>query len=162
MKWRDLVKSWGLTNLKLNAGFLQCEFSPTKDDMTAAWYLYVELITRVTTQQLPPSKGDELTALKSVYELFPLTREILKKQGEGCIEFTRIAIVVLNQVIRPFTTKWHGISEKNGFDSEESRDEFRSDLDELQEKLRRYTKLLAYMARVEDVTDMEILQNGPA
>ena len=40
--------------------------------------------------------GMEKTALGSVYSLFPITREIIKCNGRGCAEFTKLAIVVLN------------------------------------------------------------------
>lgn len=45
------------------------------------WDLYVELITRVATQRLEPDEGDEPAAIKSIYELFPLTRETIKRNG---------------------------------------------------------------------------------
>jgi len=34
---------------------------------------------------------------------------------EDCIQFRKIAIVVLNQVIRPFTVKWHRLSLAGAF-----------------------------------------------
>ena len=71
----------------------------------AAWELYIELLTRITTQPLPQSYGDEKTALDSVFSIFGLTRSIIKENGTNCIEFTKIAIIVLNQIIRPFTAK---------------------------------------------------------
>lgn len=69
--------------------------------------MYVELITRITTQPLVQNKGDEATALESIYNIFEITREILKSEGKKAKNFTKIAIVVLNQMIRPFTAKWH-------------------------------------------------------
>ncbi len=72
----------------------------------AAWDLYVELLTRITTQPLPDEDGVEQTALDSIYALFGITRETLKAHGRSCIQFAKIAIVVLEQVVRPFTAKW--------------------------------------------------------
>jgi hypothetical protein len=65
------------------------------------------LLTRVTTQYLAPEDGDELEAIESVYAIFPLTREILRRHGSGAGEFAKLAIPVLNQIIRPFAAKWH-------------------------------------------------------
>jgi hypothetical protein len=87
--------------------FLEAEFKPIDPDRTAAWELYVELLTRVTTQYLGPSEGDEETALDSIHILFALTRDILKKAGPNAVEFPKLAILVLNQIIRPFSAYWH-------------------------------------------------------
>src|SRR5882762_5104389 len=115
MKLRDFLEKWGLTKLKLNAKFLELEFTPKDPDREAAWELYIELLTRVTTQYLSPEDGDEKAALESFHAIFPLTREILRRRGSGCGEFAKIAIPVLNQVIRPFTAKWHRLSLAGSF-----------------------------------------------
>jgi len=136
-------------------GFLEGEFLPKDPDRYAAWELYVELLTRITTQYLAPEEGDEQTALDSVHELFPLTREILRKQGSGAGEFAKLAIPVLNQVIRPFTAKWHRLSLKHGIEDPQRRRDFRAELSALQRTLRSYTRALGEMARVEDLTGLE-------
>ncbi len=107
MQLKKLLEKWDLTSLKIKTPFLDMEWEPRDEDKTAAWELYVELVTRVATQRLTPDEGDEAAALKSIYELFPLTRSTIKSNGRHCINFTRIAVVVLNQKIRPFTAKWH-------------------------------------------------------
>ncbi|MDE0184109.1 MAG: hypothetical protein OXP71_01495 [Candidatus Poribacteria bacterium] len=145
----------GLETLKINIKFLQAEFKIHDLDKEAAWELYIELLTRITTQPLPEDSGDNKTALESVYSLFPLTREVIKRKGPGCLEFTKIAIVVLNQVIRPFTAKWHKLSLECAFEIPEKVREFREELADLQEKLRVYTRALAAMADVEDLTALE-------
>ena len=58
--------------------------SNEKADEKAAWEMYVEMITRIITQPLPPDHGDERTALKSVYSLFEITRNVLKEHGQDC------------------------------------------------------------------------------
>ena len=63
---------------------------------------------------------------------------------------------MLNQVIRPFTAKWHKKS-LNGF-NEEDKTAFRDELKELQKKLRIYTQMLGEMAGVEEVNDLTILE----
>jgi hypothetical protein len=64
--------------------------------------------------------------------------------------------VVLNQVVRPFTAKWHSLSISHAFSDKEKCREFRHELTVLQSKLRAYTQMLAYMAGVEDLTELEI------
>jgi len=155
MKRRDFLEKWGLSGLKLNVGFLEAEFHPDDADRAGAWELYIELLTRVTTQYLSPEHGDEQTALESVHSLFPLTREILKRNGSSATEFAKLAIPVLNQVIRPFTAKWHRLSLAGAFKDAARCAEFRAELSELQKLLRNYSRALADLAQVEDLTTLE-------
>ena len=114
----------------------------------AAWDLYVEMETRIITQPLAPKHGDEKTALKSIYSLFKTTRDILKKYGPDCSEFSEIALAVLNQMVRPFTAKWHRKKLKGAFKSKAECAKFRKELASLQKILRAYTVVLAKMAGV--------------
>jgi hypothetical protein len=156
MKLADLFEKWNLTGLKVKTPIMEMEWNPSDPDRDAAWDLYIELLTRIATQPLSHDEGVEKTALESVYKLFEITRQILKDRGRSCTQFARIAIVVLNQVIRPFTAKWHLLSERNAFSNPIKCHEFRVELSELQVKLRNYTRLLADLANVEDLTDTEI------
>ena len=160
MKLRDFLENWKLSNLKLNLRFLEAEFAPSDADREAAWDLYVELLTRITTQRLTPGDGDEKAALDSIYSIFAETRGILRARGSGCGEFAKIAIPVLNQIVRPFTAKWHRLSLQNCFEDDQLNQEFRDELEELQEKLRQYTQALAAMAHVEDLTKLEAEKDG--
>lgn len=155
MLWRELLDQWGLTGLKINRGVLDAEFRPGDQDKDAAWALYVELLTRITTQPLPQEHGDEKSALESVAQLFPLTREILRTTGgRHAREFAKIAIVVLNQKVRPFTAKWHKLALGGAFDGLARCKEFRDELAELQDVLLRYTRLLGSMAGLEANDDL--------
>lgn len=154
MKWMDWLEKWGMTSLNFNAGFLEMQWEPKDPDRKAAWELYVELLTRVATQSLAPEDGDEKTALDSVFSLFPLTRDTLKRH-HGCGEFAKIAIVVLNQVVRPFTARWHRLSLAGAFQESARCREFRAELVALQTRLRQYTQMLADMAGVENLTELE-------
>ncbi len=155
MKRRAFLEEWGLSSLKINLGFLEGEFAPHDHDRAAAWELYIELLTRIFTQDLAPEDGDEQAALDSVYAIFPLTREILRRHGSNCGEFAKLAIPVLNQIVRPFTSKWHRLSKSKTFDSVDRCSEFRAELATLQPSLRNYTRALAAMADVEDLTVLE-------
>ncbi|KGJ88567.1 hypothetical protein [Colwellia psychrerythraea] len=155
MKWGKWLENWDMTSLKIKTPFLEMDWCPKDEDKAAAWELYVELLTRVTTQKLDDNHGDEKTALNSVFSLFSITRDVMKNNGRHCIEFTKIAIVVLNQVVRPFTAKWHRLSVSDAFDDSAKCNEFRVELAELQRVLKIYTRMLADMAGVEDLTDFE-------
>jgi len=155
MNWGKWLEKWEMTSLKLNASFLELEWKPKDEDKSAAWELYIELLTRISTQSLEDNHGDEKTALESVYTLFAITRQILKNNTRNCTEFTKIAVVVLNQVVRPFTAKWHRLSLQGAFTDFKRQNEFREDLVSLQVVIKKYTKMLADMAGVEDLTTLE-------
>ena len=156
MKLGDLFKSFNLEKVKLNLSVIEMEMSFEPVDQDAAWELYVEMLTRIVTQPLPSEDGDEKTALDSIYALFGITREILRRRGRGTIQFSKIAIPVLNQVVRPFTAKWHKESLVRAFDHENKRKEFREELRILQSELRNYNSMLAKIAGVEDLTNLEL------
>lgn len=155
MNWKTLLTNFQLEKISLNASFLQAEFEFKTADQDAAWELYIEMLTRIVTQPLPSNVGDDKTALDSVYSLFPTTREILRRRGRGTIEFSKIAIPVLNQVVRPFTAKWHRESLAGAFNDPEKQTQFRKELEILQSDLRNYNRMLAEIAEVEDLTDLE-------
>lgn len=160
MKWSRWLENWDMTSLRINLKFLEMEWQPNKADEDAAWELYIELLTRVATQRLPTEHGDEDTALSSIFSLFESTRNVIKNYKRDCIEFTKLAIVVLNQVIRPFTAKWHKQKLEGKFNDPEACRNFRSELEVLQSILRKYTQMLSSMAKVEDLTDLEFHQKG--
>ncbi len=141
--------------MKLGPSWANVEISIDASDSDAAWELYVEMLTRVVTQTLPIETGDEETALDSVYSLFPITREVLRRRGRRAINFTKIAVPILNQIVRPFTAKWHGKRLAGDLADEDIRNKFRDELATLQQDLRNYNRMLANIAGVEDLTDLE-------
>lgn len=155
-----LFGNFRLEKISLNLRIAQVELSFQETDRDAAWELYVELLTRIVTQPLPAGVGDEKAALDSVYSLFPATRQILRQRGRAAMQFSKVAIPVLNQVVRPFTAKWHQESLAGAFENEAKRREFREELESLQEELRNYNRLLADIAGVEDLTDLELVDDG--
>lgn len=146
---KSYLTRWNLDNLKIKSQFLEVDLKLNDADRDAAWEMYIELVTRITTQNLEDNQGCEKAALSSIHTIFGLTREVLKKYKKNCLEFSKIAVVILNQKIRPFTAKWHKISEEEGFNKENS-ELFRKELKELQKTLINYTKLLGDLAGVEE------------
>ena len=155
MNIKALFEKYDLDNVKINLKFVEAEIRLNTADKDAAWELYIEMLTRIVTQPLPSEDGDEKTALDSVYSLFSTTREILRLHGRKAIHFSKVAIPVLNQVVRPFTAKWHKESLSGSFKNAGKREEFREELAALQDKLRNYNRMLAEIAGVEDLTDLE-------
>ena len=155
MNLKTLFQNFHLESIRLTPTGGSVEISFKQDDKDAAWELYIEMLTRIVTQPLPAESGDERTALDSVYALFGITREILRRRGRGTIEFSKVAIPVLNQVVRPFTAKWHRESLAGAFSDDGKCADFREELEDLQEELRNYNRILAEIADVEDLTDLE-------
>ncbi len=154
MKIQKLFEDWGMTSLKLKLGFLETEWEPQVADAEAAWEMYVELLTRIATQPLSDDTGIESSALASVYSLFGITRGILREYGKDSIGFAKIAVIILNQVIRPFTARWHKLSEEGAFEDESQCLIFRAELKELQVQLGNYMGMLAEIADVEEISSI--------
>jgi hypothetical protein len=155
MNLLEWLRKWNLESLKINAHFLEAEFTLKEADRIASWELYTELLTRIGTQFLRPGDGNEEGALKSLYSLFDITRQIIKKNGPGCMEFTKVALVILNQVLRPFTAKWHGRFSNGATINATERQQFRDELEAIQKKIRSYTGMLSDFAGVENLLELE-------
>lgn len=149
---KNIFHEFQLTNVNLSLPFMSAEIKFEDADKKAAWNLYVELITRTTIQSLPDGSGSESSALESVYAIFPITRKILKKYGRKGQSFSKIALIVLNQILRPFTTKWHKISRNGMLQNREMAILFRKELADLQNDLRKFAGMLAKIAEVEDIS----------
>ena len=96
-------------------GAITGEWQPDASERSAAWELYVELVTRISIVELKPDEGLIRDALSSLYTLFGSTRTILRKYGpavapkrrRGQISLGTIALAMLNLAIRPILTRWH-------------------------------------------------------
>ena len=157
MNLGDLFKNFHLEKISLNLSAVQLELSFQDADKDAAWELYVEMLTRIVTQPLNLEMGDDETALDSVHSLFETTRDILRRHGRESIHFSKVAIPVLNQVVRPFTAKWHRERLDGAFDDVKKVAEFRTELEILRQDLRNYNSMLSMIAEVEDLTDLELM-----
>lgn len=142
---------------------LSGKWVPDKAERDAAWELYVELVTRIAVVPLAPGHGILREALTSLYQLFGVTREILRKYGpaiarppsRGQYRFGHLAIWMLNAALRPMLAQWHPLLQ----DWETARDagrsvraheaawehsaELRAELEALREVLLRYAEILA-------------------
>jgi hypothetical protein len=96
-------------------------------DELAAHDLLSELRTRIATQRLPYQHGVEASALKSLWDIFDLTRKAMKDHP-GCSKFAQVATNMLNVDLRPFTAKWHRALDAGLLDSRDGANEFRDEL----------------------------------
>jgi hypothetical protein len=91
--------------------FAEMKFAVNAEYRTVAWKLFIETLTRISTQPLDMDSGSLREALTSLYTLFADTRELLKEMRPSkpttgtTVEV--FAIKMLNQELRPFLSKWH-------------------------------------------------------
>lgn len=152
---------------------LSGEWRPDDTERDAAWELYVELVTRISVVPLPPTHGVLREALTSLYQLFGVTREILRKYGPavakppklGEYRFGHLAIWMLNGALRPFLSRWHPIlmeweeARPDGTTSVaherswERSEELRADLESLRRVLLDYAGVLALVCEAPALID---------
>jgi hypothetical protein len=146
-------------------------WEPNDTERRAAWELYVELVTRVAVVPLPDDRGIAREALISLYQLFPIHREVLRKAGPAVAEPKRngeynlgyLSVAALNFCVRPFLATWH--PQLSAWESTRKDEisplqherawprhaELRSDLDLLRGQLRTYAQWLSAACDVPDL-----------
>lgn len=162
------------TKFGINLGFLAIDAEWELDEVQkkAAWEMYVELATRITTAPLLPGEGLLREALTSLYSLFGTTREILKKHGPSIaipgnpddITFGHLAVAILNKVLRPVLAKWHpllkdwedqraaGVSVTAHEAAWPDNEALRQELNRIRERLMEYADVLAEVSGVARLT----------
>lgn len=114
-------------------------------NQAAAHQFRVELISRIATARLAYGSGTEKRALESVAELFGKARTITAS-NVGCGAFEILVWHTLNVAVRPFTAKWHPLSQSGVLDALDSSDVFRTELYQIQSTLRVLERALALFA----------------
>ncbi|NJP34267.1 hypothetical protein [Micromonospora thermarum] len=94
--------------------FSDLHFAVTRDSQQVAWKLFIEAVTRISTQPLDMGTGLLREALTSLYGLFAITRDVLKesepsRQTGSDPTVEHLAIAMLNVELRPFLSRWHPI-----------------------------------------------------
>lgn len=92
-------------------------WEPDNAERRAAWEMYVELVTRISVEEIRADEGLLREALSSLYSLFNTTRTLLRSygptiaqpKGKGQLSFGYLAIAILNTVLRPTLAYWHPI-----------------------------------------------------
>lgn len=106
-------RSARLTMVKISVPrFTELSFAVTEDRRRTAWNLFVESVTRTSTQPLTSGTGSLREALTSLHGLFAVVRETLKTDLPDTtvtpgptVEY--LAVALLNEVLRPFLARWH-------------------------------------------------------
>jgi uncharacterized membrane protein YeaQ/YmgE (transglycosylase-associated protein family) len=102
-----------LTDITLTVPqFSELHFAVTRDSQQVAWKLFVESVTRISSQTLEGDEGLLREALTSIYGLFATTRDVLKEARPSTRTGTdptveHLAVAMLNNELRPFLSRWH-------------------------------------------------------
>ncbi len=163
MSPKEKIKATKFTvGLPFSLGSL--EFEADDAQQKAAWALYVELSTRIAAQPLHDDEGILREALTSLYNVFGITRQILREAGpeiaKGPQSLGFVAIEVLNKGLRPFLAKWHPMlksyeerkpHDKTTFEHERAWDQaaqFRLELEQVRTQMLIYVAALAKISGI--------------
>jgi hypothetical protein len=134
----------------------------TQADRDAAHEFLTELRTRISTQPLPYQYGVEERALGSLRDVFDHARQAIKTHP-GCKIFAQQTTDILNVVLRPLTAKWHRALTDGRLKARDGCNEFRGDLEAVQDKLREFATELHQMAYGEPDRDQltpDVMKDG--
>jgi hypothetical protein len=144
----------------------QMRFAVTRESQLVAWKLFVELLTRVSTQPLHDGQGRIQSALTSLFGLLGFVRGVLQENvpsqrtgREPTVE--QLALMMVINDLRPFVTAWNQrFSDWRAKNPEAAEtewpfdDECRADLVTLQRNLRTYVHSFGELARVPNVAEI--------
>ena len=158
-------EEWRITEIELGTDGPTWKLANGSSQRRVAWSLFVELATRVVTQPMSGTEGDDCAALNSLYQLFNSVRKIISEMeptpllsGDSLDTVETYSLAMLNQDLRPFLAKWHPKwdqweqSHKDKHCSDwEQHEEFRRDLERLRQKIITRAKGLGKIAKVSDI-----------
>lgn len=161
-------EEWRVTEIEIETLGQKWKLANSGSQRRVAWSIFVEMVTRIATQFMPDTHGDDGIALKSLYDLFQCTRKsitemeptrVLPSHTESFDTVETYALAMLNQDLRPFLSKWHPAWDawrKANPDAASSSWEhhrtFRDDLRKLQQKIRARAEGLAKIAGVPKIS----------
>lgn len=82
------------------------DLTHTKNDFKLSWIAYIELTTRITTNDIEDKYGSDSEALYSIFKVFKnLRKSMLINYNAKYVIF--ILLELMNNELRPFLNKWH-------------------------------------------------------
>jgi hypothetical protein len=140
----------------------ELHFIVTPDNRQAAWQLFIETTTRVSTQPLAADSGNLREALTSLYNLFQAVRSTLKearpsRAGSRGPTVEELGVAMLNLELRPFLSYWHPLLREweQAHDAPETSWEgnaqCRAALSDLQQRLNEYAEGYAKLAGLQSI-----------
>ena len=165
MRFRS--EDWQITEIEIATLGQKWKLANSGAQRRVAWSLFVEIATRIATQPMSDTDGDNGIALKSLYDLFQYTRKsitameptrILPSRRGSFDTVETYALAMLNQDLRPFLSKWHPLwdawrreNPDAACSSWDRHTAFRTDLRVLQTQIRGRAEGLGKIARVSEI-----------
>jgi len=160
-------ENWQVTEIEIDTFGQKLKLANSGSQRRVAWSIFVEIMTRIATQQMLDSEGDDGIAIKSLSDLFQSTRKSISEikstsvlpSSKGNFDTVETySLAMLNKDIRPFLSKWHPVwdtwrkSNPNTlcFDWDLHL-AFRIDLKSLQSKIQERAKGLGEIAGVPEI-----------
>ncbi len=170
---------WEAKVTEIAVGQIRGLVKPSEAERQAAFDLFIELASRTATVPLTADSGLIREALDSLHQFFGITREVLRQHGcdmaksrhDGNLSLAAIALRVLNEILRPRTSKWHPLlaswedsraTNGNGATVLEWERAWplaaacRADLNALRADVRAYMDSLAQIAGTPSLTDLVV------
>lgn len=107
-------KSISIDSAEIGLGSSKLVIKASHEELQLAYDVWVELSTRKIALPFDDEHDSVHGIHQSWYDFFSITRELLKKvparklRAKQSLSIVTIVIRVLNEVIRPYLTKWHG------------------------------------------------------
>lgn len=126
---------------------------PPSPRIQGAHEIITLLRSTIATRRLPYQHGTEERALGSLVDVFKEARAIMAKHRDA--ELAARISAMLNEVLRPFTARWHRLSVNGGFNSRDGGDAFRAELSCLQKNLEPFAREFHRMAYDAEWSDQD-------
>lgn len=115
---RSRSDEWRVTEVEVTTLGQKVKLANSGSQRRVAWALFVDTTTRIATQPLSDEEGDGGIILKSLYDLFQVSRKsimemeptrVLPSRRKNLETVETYILEMLNQNIRPFLSKWHPV-----------------------------------------------------
>lgn len=161
---QSLVEAFGLGHIAMPESASKASAAAQGDfrEQKAAWRIHIVLATGIATQAVPAEQAKMNRDLDRVKLLGDEIRGILGgDDGFYAPTVSALAAAMINRVIQPFHDHFDAQKTPGGH-MIVAADEFIAHLKELQGDLRKFARLMAYIANRADVSEAKPLPGVPA
>lgn len=175
---RSRSDEWRVTEVEVTTLGQKVKLANSGSQRRVAWALFVDTTTRIATQPMSDEEGDDGIILKSLYDLFQVSRKsimemeptrMLPSRRKNLETVETYVLAMLNQNLRPFLSKWHPVWDSwqksnpgTPSSSWAQHKEFRKDLKALQPEIRERAIGLGEIAGVPMIGQLMNLPASPA
>lgn len=113
---RSHSDEWRVTEVEVTTLGQKVKLANSGSQRRVAWSLFAATTTRIAIQPMSDEEGDDGIILKSLYDLFQISRKsimemeptrVLPSHRKNVETVETYVLAMLNQNLRPFLSKWH-------------------------------------------------------